>query len=422
MIYLAFIFYMVNSEGSLGFIDRMLYGEWGGKPGDKFTQTLNLLAIVSSLLLFWWGIRRLPPPRFNRVLPLTAAGLFVASILWSVAPDLTTTRSIAYLFLVIGAIGVAEIFDANEVMRLIALIAGLSAAVSLLLRFALPSTVISPLTGDFRGLFSQKNPLGEAMMVGVLAGLHGMRIGKRKRLLYISVTVLCTVAAILSQSTTSLLIIFTFFTLHIIGNLYTKGSGRRLISFWLTIVSGLSFILLTMHRGLILGFLDKDATLTGRTDLWPYVIEAIFERPMFGWGFTAFWSPVNPRAEEISSAVGWGFPVVEAHNGLLELLLDVGMIGTAFFLFLWLRNLVIAVKCMRGPAPQVGVSSLLFLVGVLVMGVSEQVLLTAEGPTVMFFLLGFMSEKEVWLARHARSGVGLRSAAGLHAGPFGAPR
>ena len=412
-------FCLLSSTGALGFIDRMIYGDWGGKQGDKITETLTLLWIVASVLVIWWGTSLVHRPRFNRTLPLTVAGLFVASILWSVAPQITTTRSIAYFFMVVGAIGTVDILDTDELMELNALISGLCAAVSLLLLFTLPNTVTVEYAG-FRGLFTQKNPLGQAMLVGVIAGLHGLRIGGKRRLRCMGVIVLCTITAVLSQSATSLLAIFAVVTFHVIGGLYTKGGGRRLISYWLTIVAGLSFILVMMNRDSILDFMDKDPTLTGRTDLWPYAIDAILEQPLFGWGFTAFWSPLNPRAAEISSMVGWDFAVPEAHNGLLELLLDVGIVGTGFFLFLWLRNLVLAVKCMNGSAPAIGVSSLVFLVAIVIIGVTEQVLATAEGPTVQFFLLGFMCEKELWLAQRRQLNLALQSAGELHCDELGA--
>ncbi len=418
--YIAACFVLFSSTGPLGFIDRTIYGEWLGKSGDKFTQSVNLLAIVVSLLLYWWGTDRLRGPRVNRVLPLVVPGLFVASILWSVSPAVTTTRSIAYLFLVVGAIGTVETLDTDEVMNLSATIGGLCAAVSLLLYFVARDTVVLEY-GGFRGVFEQKNPLGQAMMVGVLAGLHGLRIGGRRRLRCLGIIGLCTIVAVMSQSATSLLAILAIFIFHIIGGLYIKGGGRRLLSFWLAIVASLAFIVLMINIDLILVYMDKDPTLTGRTDLWPYVIEAILQKPFLGWGFTAFWSPLNPAAGKISDLTGWGFGVVEAHNGLLELLLDVGIIGTGFILFLWLRNLVLAVKCMNGPAPEIGVSSLLFLIAILVIGVSEQVLATSDGPTVQFFLLGFMCEKELWLARRARWGLTLRSAGELYLRRIGAP-
>jgi len=120
MTYIACVLFMMVSTSALGFIDRMIYRAWEGKPGDKLTEALNLLAIVVSLLLFWWGTQRLRSPRFNRALPLAAAALLVTSVLWSVAPSTTITRSVAYIFLVVGAIGLVEILDSDEVISLTA--------------------------------------------------------------------------------------------------------------------------------------------------------------------------------------------------------------------------------------------------------------------------------------------------------------
>jgi exopolysaccharide production protein ExoQ len=392
--YLA-AYFLLFSTGVLGFIDRMIYGTWAGKPGNKITVTINLLAIVVSVLLFWCGARRRQRPRLNLALPLAAAGLLVSSVLWSVEPSMTLTRSIAYSFLIVGAMGVVEILDTEEVMGLVASIGGLSAALSLVLLFVHPNAV--KMADDFIGLFSQKNVLGQAMAVGVLAGLHGIRVGSRRRFRYICVVVLCAFVAFLSKSTTSLIAIFVFFTLHFLGILYIKGAAHRALSIFLAIALIPTSILLLMNGDLIFSFLGKDPSLTGRTDLWRYVIDYVYERPLLGWGFSAFWTASNPRPWEISSALGWY--ANEAHNGMLQLLLDVGFVGAPLFLFLWMRNLVMAVKCMNGPAPEIGVSSLLLVVAILLIGVTEQVLVTVDGLTVLFFLLGFMCETKLALRR-----------------------
>src|SRR5260221_8937362 len=107
-IYIACVIYMILPTQALSFLDRMIYGEWSGKSGDKLTEALNLLAIVVSLLLFWWGTQRLRRPGFNWALPLAAAGLLLTSFLWSVTPSVTITRGVAYFFLVVGAIGIAK--------------------------------------------------------------------------------------------------------------------------------------------------------------------------------------------------------------------------------------------------------------------------------------------------------------------------
>ena len=385
--YIVAAYYILFSSLALGFIDTTVYGAWPGKSGDKVTEAINLLGIVSSALLFWWGTRR-RRPRLNLAPPAMVVGIVVCSVLWSVDPGITLTRSIAYLFLVVGAIGLVKTIDGNEIMELAASINGLLATVSLLLLIVLPSEVVR--FGDFNGLFPQKNVLGQAMAMGVLAGLHGVRTGRRK-LRHMGIIAICALVVVLSKSTTALLTMFVFFTLHIIGSLYVKGGNRRFMSVFMMVILALTSIFIMTNIDLIFGFLGKDPTLTGRTEMWPYAIDAISDRPLLGWGFTAFWSISNPRSIEISNLVRWN--VDEAHNGLLQILLDVGVIGAALFVFMWMRNLVMAVKCMNGPAPEFGVSSLLSLVGILIIGVSEQVLVTVCEQTTLFFLLGFMCEQ-----------------------------
>src|SRR5262249_48049653 len=159
-----------------------------------------------------------------------------------------------------------------------------------------------------------------------------------------------------------------------------------------------------MNEDLFLDLLGKDSTLSGRTLIWPYVLDRIAEKPILGWGFYAFWSPLNPLAVQLNDMLRWSVP--QAHSGILELLLQIGFVGTTLFLVLWLRNFVLAVKCMGGVAGEFGVSLMLLLIGILVTGVSEEVLLNADKTwTSLFFVMGFICEKQLRLARVARRQV-----------------
>jgi exopolysaccharide production protein ExoQ len=66
----------------------------------------------------------------------------------------------------------------------------------------------------------------------------------------------------------------------------------------------------------------RDATLTGRTDLWLSVIE-VSENPWFGAGFSSFW--LGKRLETLWAQ--WPFQPVQAHNGYLETYLNLGWLG-----------------------------------------------------------------------------------------------
>jgi exopolysaccharide production protein ExoQ len=398
ILYVASVFFLLHSMSVLGIIDRSIYGEWIGRTGNKITQTLNLLGIFTSLFLFWWATRKIRIARFNRILPLAAASLPLISILWSVAPGVTFTQGLAYFFVVLGAIGLVEASDGDELMDLVMLICGLSAVASILQFFIFPEP------GDFRGIFSQKNVLGQVMAAGVLAGLHGARIRGGRSFRYICVITLCTIVAFMSKSSTSIFTIFVLLLLDTLGRLYLKGGSTRTIACCLAIVSVPIVIFFVMNADLIFDVFGKDSTLTGRTLIWSYVIDKIGEKPILGWGFCAFWSPSNPLALQIATGENWFiFIIPNAHNGMLEFLLQIGFVGTAFFLFLWLRNFVLAARCMNGPAGQFGVSSMLLLIGISVIGVSEQVLLAAHQIwTSLFFMMGFICEKQLWLARAAR--------------------
>jgi O-antigen ligase len=74
--------------------------------------------------------------------------------------------------------------------------------------------------------------------------------------------------------------------------------------------------------------IDRDPTLTGRTDLWAFAADALRQHPWLGYGYDAFW--LGRGGDSIRVAVGWDAP--HSHNGFLDLSLDIGLIGTALFL------------------------------------------------------------------------------------------
>jgi len=396
VLYAASVFFVLHSMSALGIIDRTIYGGWYGKTGDKITETLNLLNIFVSLILFWSGTR-LKIAGFNQILSLAAASLLLITVLWSLDPHLTLTQGTAYFCVVLGAIGLAETFDSDELMNLIALICGLA---------AVASVVQFPGQREFQGIFSGKNELGQVMAAGVLTGLHCAQIRGVRRFRNICTIALCTIVAFMSKSATSLLVIAVFFWLGILGRIYLKGGVFRIVSICLAI-GCVPIVIFVMYSDLIFEVFGKDTSLTGRTLFWPYVIDNIIKKPLLGWGFYGFWSPRNPIALQIAEEIrgdNYGiFYIVNAHNTLLEFLLEIGFLGTSVFIFLWLRNFIMAVKCMNGPAGRIGLSSVLLLTGILVIGVSETVLLSHEQIwTSLFFIMGFMCEKKLWLARAAR--------------------
>ena len=76
--------------------------------------------------------------------------------------------------------------------------------------------------------------------------------------------------------------------------------------------------------------LGRDATLTGRTDLWSKLLPVIANRPVLGYGYAAFWTGLN--AEVLNVWIGAGRLVPIADNGYIDLCLSLGGAGLALFL------------------------------------------------------------------------------------------
>jgi len=69
----------------------------------------------------------------------------------------------------------------------------------------------------------------------------------------------------------------------------------------------------------------RDSTLTGRTEIWKDVLPLTVS-PVFGAGYESFW--LGPRLDKIWSK-SWGERPNQAHNGYLEVYLDLGWVGLA---------------------------------------------------------------------------------------------
>jgi exopolysaccharide production protein ExoQ len=87
--------------------------------------------------------------------------------------------------------------------------------------------------------------------------------------------------------------------------------------------------LLYSARHEILLALGRTGSLTGRIPLWFAVAKSISHHPWLGYGFASFFNNFNPESRVVALRAKW---VAEhAHNGYLDILLDVGLLGFALF-------------------------------------------------------------------------------------------
>jgi O-antigen ligase len=399
-------FFVLNSMQAFGVVDRMVYGSWEGKGGTKITLMLNLLMIAASMALFGHGCsRRQEGFAVGSALALSAIGFLFLTALWSGSPPTTVRLATVYLFVIIGAIGIARSLTPDEFMHLLNWCCFWSAIASLLLLVVSPGN--AHMTGDdigtldFIGIFPHKNFLGQVMAVGALAALHDIRIARGRYpgklvMLFVFVGV-----AFMSKSTAALLTALVFCGIGGYFALRKKGGTSRMIAGVLAVILVPVFVVAMAAPDMILELIGKDPTLTGRTEIWAFVIDDIWQKPLLGWGYFGFWQLDNPAAAEISDAVHWVVP--QAHNGLLESLLTIGLVGTGIFVFVLVRIFLLACRCLATPARPLAISTISVCLGIILVGISETVLLMAtQSLTPVLFIAGLMCERALWVAKGQR--------------------
>ncbi|HKW64956.1 MAG TPA: O-antigen ligase family protein [Candidatus Acidoferrum sp.] len=91
-------------------------------------------------------------------------------------------------------------------------------------------------------------------------------------------------------------------------------------------------------NGEVAGMVGRNANLTGRTDLWVFIL-SMHTNPALGTGYESFW--LGPRLAAVwARFVGSG--INEAHNGYLEVYINLGLIGLTLlstFLIASYRNI-----------------------------------------------------------------------------------
>lgn len=94
------------------------------------------------------------------------------------------------------------------------------------------------------------------------------------------------------------------------------------------VVGILTFLLMQVSfdiTGVLVEGTGRDSTLTGRTGLWDAVLH-MDPRPMFGHGFESFW--LGDRLRKLREMYYFG--PTQAHNGYIEMYLNLGWVGLLF--------------------------------------------------------------------------------------------
>jgi O-antigen ligase len=219
----------------------------------------------------------------------------------------------------------------------------------------------------WRGSFEHKNGLVPFLVFAVIT----FAIFERRRWLRYGVIASAIVLTIGTQSATGLSCVIVVACAAWWLNTYLKQDLRLsgsyvALSFFGAIAVGIA---ITVLLPWIVNLYGKDLTFTNRTDIWSASVTAIAERPIHGYGWNGVWieRDVEPT---VTLNRDIGFEAGHAHNAVIEMLLQGGIIGLALYLVFFGSVVVAGWRALR-THPDLGRWVLLFLVAQVVVGFSE---------------------------------------------------
>ncbi|TXT40173.1 MAG: Lipid A core-O-antigen ligase-like enyme [Comamonadaceae bacterium] len=315
--------------------------------------------LVSGFIV--WHHRLLAWSNFRSVNPFILAMLIYCAlgIMWSPVPIVTLKKVVQFAGLIVFSLAVQS--DQRPWTHHVFVIAMALAFIELVSAFVsifIPSFGIDAEFGyAWRGIVSGKNALGR---IGAWSALFWVALGRVNavpRSLYWSGLLLSLLSVVMSKSSTSL-------TITVLG----------LISFWifqkqhigsplwlqrLLVIAGLMIVMM-LHlffiyegrlpeRSEILepfaNLFGKSADLTGRADIWAPLYIEIEKHWLLGVGYGAFWLGPGSASQPILDALPW-IPY-QGHNGYLDVLNELGVIGIFLFLCAVISYIVNLIRCLR---------------------------------------------------------------------------
>jgi exopolysaccharide production protein ExoQ len=315
-------------------------------------------------------------------------GIAIASIVWTVAPDITQRRSILLLGTSLFGAYLAIRFNLREQLQLFACACGLVMVLSFVFAIFMPFYGVMTVqeggihAGAWRGVMTHKNILGRVSVLSNMVFLFtalGKPISKNKYQWLFWVGYALSVALIILCTSKTAVIAFIVLTTTFLLYRSWRWNYSYVIPFTIAtvLVVGSAGILIIDNLNVIANAVGRDLTLTGRTDIWSVMLEKIAERPLTGYGFNAFWRDWD---SEVTASVWrkleWECPY--GHNGAMDLLSELGIPALIAFVCSYVIAFFKSIRLLRMTQNVEGIWYLIFLTFMFIYNVSESTLLATN--------------------------------------------
>lgn len=321
---------------------------------------VNAAFVVLYLVVIAALARRVPRlSRPTTVLLVALHVLVIASALWSLAPGRSATQGLLFALTTMTAVVVGDRIGVRGLLLALAVAAQVGVVLSqLAVRRSWPNTIDG--NGDWSGIYLNRNSLGPVAMLALLATFGAMALWWQDRdgatsrssrdvglgaalggalvvlvvldvhTLLRSASLTPVVGAVVAALTVIVAVLAPALQQRFAsgraasgGPVTEQGSPWPLVAAVVATWAGVAVVAM-VGRSQVATNLDRSSTLSGRTELWGWLIDAISRRPFGGWGWLGVW---EDRALEAEVVARFNVDFSTAHNAVIEMLLATGVFG-----------------------------------------------------------------------------------------------
>ena len=262
--------------------------------------------------------------------------LFLSSIFWSSDFSASLFRVLEMFFTTLIGSYIGVRYSSKDMLRVLFWFGACLLIVSAAIILVFPNVgrmVLMPYNDAWRGIYWHKNHLGIIVaLISIVFLIRAIQAFKEKCMegwLDILFYVFSLVFVYFADSAGGYFVLIFLHLALILVLIWLKLRPllRTVHYYAILLLCVVGALMMLANLGIVLDLFHRSLTLTGRTDLWEYLLHYMIpQRLWFGYGYSGLWSSAQFDIA-VKDQIGWGYPVVIADNGFLDILLHLGLVG-----------------------------------------------------------------------------------------------
>jgi O-antigen ligase len=311
----------------------------------------------------------------------------IVSIAWSPVFEVSLSRVLIFIVCSLAAIYFGSRSELGEFVTFLAWAFALVSLASLLAAWIWPEYGVSSFWfyhGAWTGIFWHRNYLGVFMVIAMTLDavklFNWKSLSAAEKILWPACFVLSAFLLVKSKSATGLLsavaVMGTFILLALWLRFQKKLKKIHYIAILAVLLSILTLAMFNLDK--IFALVGRNTSLTGRVPMWQYLFQNVIAlHPLQGYGFDAIWHLTGFRSA-LGERVAWGTQVLIGDNGLIDIWLNLGLVGVILMCGLLVLALINSVKYFLRERTMLASWPFLLLVFTLIANISLSLMLQSE--------------------------------------------